>query len=157
CSIWRTKTRGLPGYESPTNACCGRFSNERVPRVRRRLCSVLRDARDVVRARASVSGAGRARPRARPRYRLREWHAYAAGGRHTLGLYGVLRHGAADRPVRFRRDDGARQVPVARGGHRAMSDIPDWAALPAGVLLIAAGLLAALGSFGLLRMPNFFA
>jgi multicomponent K+:H+ antiporter subunit G len=38
-----------------------------------------------------------------------------------------------------------------------MSEIPAWAALPAGILLIAAGLLAALGSFGLLRMPNFFA
>lgn len=38
-----------------------------------------------------------------------------------------------------------------------MSDIPDWAALPAGILLIAAGLLAAIGSFGLLRMPTFFA
>ena len=37
-----------------------------------------------------------------------------------------------------------------------MSDIPTWAALPAGVLLIAAGLLAAIGSLGLLRMPDFF-
>jgi multicomponent K+:H+ antiporter subunit G len=38
-----------------------------------------------------------------------------------------------------------------------MSEIPLWAALPAGVLLIAAGLLAVVGSFGLLRMPDFFA
>jgi multicomponent K+:H+ antiporter subunit G len=38
-----------------------------------------------------------------------------------------------------------------------MTDIPSWAALPAGMLLIAAGLLAAIGSFGLLRMPSFFA
>lgn len=37
-----------------------------------------------------------------------------------------------------------------------MTGIPDWAALPAGVLLIAAGLLAAIGSLGLLRMPDFF-
>jgi multicomponent K+:H+ antiporter subunit G len=37
-----------------------------------------------------------------------------------------------------------------------MTDIPSWAALPAGILLIAAGLLAAIGSFGLLRMPSFF-
>jgi multicomponent K+:H+ antiporter subunit G len=37
-----------------------------------------------------------------------------------------------------------------------MMDIPLWAALPAGVLLIAAGLLAVIGSFGLLRMPDFF-
>jgi multicomponent K+:H+ antiporter subunit G len=37
-----------------------------------------------------------------------------------------------------------------------MSDIPAWAALPAGVLLIAGGLLAAVGSLGLLRMPSFF-
>jgi multicomponent K+:H+ antiporter subunit G len=38
-----------------------------------------------------------------------------------------------------------------------MSEIPSWAALPAGILLIAAGLLAAIGSFGLLRMPSFLA
>jgi multicomponent K+:H+ antiporter subunit G len=38
-----------------------------------------------------------------------------------------------------------------------MTAIPSWAALPAGILLIAAGLLAAIGSFGLLRMPSFFA
>lgn len=38
-----------------------------------------------------------------------------------------------------------------------MTDIPGWAAIPAGVLLIAAGLLAVVGSFGLLRMPSFFA
>ena len=37
-----------------------------------------------------------------------------------------------------------------------MTDIPAWAAIPAGVLIIAAGLLAVVGSFGLLRMPNFF-
>ncbi len=37
-----------------------------------------------------------------------------------------------------------------------MTEIPLWAALPAGVLLIAAGLLAVIGSFGLLRMPDFF-
>lgn len=38
-----------------------------------------------------------------------------------------------------------------------MSEIPLWAALPAGVLLIAGGLLAVIGSLGLLRMPDFFA
>jgi multicomponent K+:H+ antiporter subunit G len=37
-----------------------------------------------------------------------------------------------------------------------MTEIPLWAALPAGALLIAAGLLAVIGSFGLLRMPDFF-
>lgn len=36
-----------------------------------------------------------------------------------------------------------------------MTDVPLWAALPAGLLLIAAGLLAAIGSFGLLRLPDF--
>ena len=36
-----------------------------------------------------------------------------------------------------------------------MTDIPSWAALPAGILLIAGGLLTAIGSFGLLRMPTF--
>ena len=38
-----------------------------------------------------------------------------------------------------------------------MTEIPAWAALPAGILLIAAGLLAVIGSFGLVRLPNFFA
>lgn len=36
-----------------------------------------------------------------------------------------------------------------------MTDVPAWAALSAGVLLIAAGLLVAIGSFGLLRLPDF--
>jgi multicomponent K+:H+ antiporter subunit G len=34
--------------------------------------------------------------------------------------------------------------------------LPLWAALPAGVLLIAGGLLAVIGAFGLLRLPDFF-
>lgn len=38
-----------------------------------------------------------------------------------------------------------------------MTEIPAWAALPAGLLLIAGGLLAVIGSFGLLRLPIFFA
>jgi multicomponent K+:H+ antiporter subunit G len=38
-----------------------------------------------------------------------------------------------------------------------MTDIPTWAALPAGLLLIAAGLLTVVGAFGLWRLPNFFA
>jgi multicomponent K+:H+ antiporter subunit G len=37
-----------------------------------------------------------------------------------------------------------------------MTDIPAWAALPAGVLLIAGGLLTVIGSFGLWRLPDFF-
>ena len=37
-----------------------------------------------------------------------------------------------------------------------MTEIPLWVALPAGVLLIVAGLLAVIGSFGLVRMPDFF-
>ena len=36
-------------------------------------------------------------------------------------------------------------------------DLPAWAALPAGVLLIFGGLLVVIGSLGLLRMPNFYA
>jgi multicomponent K+:H+ antiporter subunit G len=36
-------------------------------------------------------------------------------------------------------------------------DLPAWAALPAGVLLIIGGLLVATGSLGLLRMPSFYA
>jgi multicomponent K+:H+ antiporter subunit G len=38
-----------------------------------------------------------------------------------------------------------------------MTEVPVWAALPAGILLIVAGLLALIGSLGLLRMPDFFA
>jgi len=38
-----------------------------------------------------------------------------------------------------------------------MSEIPAWAALPAALLLIAAGLLAAVGAWGLVRLPDFFA
>jgi multicomponent K+:H+ antiporter subunit G len=34
--------------------------------------------------------------------------------------------------------------------------LPAWAALPAGILLIAGGLLVVLGAAGLLRMPDFF-
>lgn len=37
-----------------------------------------------------------------------------------------------------------------------MSAVPLWAALPAAILLIAAGLLAVVGAFGLLRLPHFF-
>ena len=37
-----------------------------------------------------------------------------------------------------------------------MSELPAWAAVPAAILLIAAGLLAAIGAYGLLRLPDFF-
>jgi len=37
-----------------------------------------------------------------------------------------------------------------------MSELPAWAALPAAILLIVAGALAAIGAFGLLRLPDFF-
>jgi multicomponent K+:H+ antiporter subunit G len=36
-------------------------------------------------------------------------------------------------------------------------DLPLWAALPAGLLLVVGGLLALIGSLGLLRMPDFYA
>ncbi|MBL8223697.1 MAG: cation:proton antiporter [Chromatiales bacterium] len=35
--------------------------------------------------------------------------------------------------------------------------LPAWAALPAIVLLVCGGLLTAIGSFGLLRLPDFYA
>lgn len=38
-----------------------------------------------------------------------------------------------------------------------MSAVPLWAALPAAILLIFAGLLAVIGAIGLLRLPHFFA
>ena len=37
-----------------------------------------------------------------------------------------------------------------------MSELPAWAAVPAAFLLIVAGLLTAIGSFGLWRLPEFF-
>jgi multicomponent K+:H+ antiporter subunit G len=37
-----------------------------------------------------------------------------------------------------------------------MSDLPAWAAVPAAILLIVAGLLAAIGALGLVRLPDFF-
>ena len=37
-----------------------------------------------------------------------------------------------------------------------MSELPAWAAVPAAILLIVAGLLAAIGAYGLLRLPDFF-
>ena len=36
-------------------------------------------------------------------------------------------------------------------------ELPAWAALPAGILLVAGGLLVVIGSLGLLRMPDFYA
>jgi multicomponent K+:H+ antiporter subunit G len=38
-----------------------------------------------------------------------------------------------------------------------MTNVPLWAALPAALLLMAGGLLAAIGSFGLLRFSDFLA
>ena len=37
-----------------------------------------------------------------------------------------------------------------------MSELSAWAAVPAAFLLIAAGLLSAIGAFGLVRLPDFF-
>jgi multicomponent K+:H+ antiporter subunit G len=37
-----------------------------------------------------------------------------------------------------------------------MSELPAWAAAPAAILLIAAGLLSAIGALGLARLPEFF-
>ncbi len=71
----------------------------------------------------------------------------------------VFRCGAADRVVRLRRYDGTRQIPAARRGDRTMSELtlPLWAAVPAAILLICGGLLALIGSLGLLRMKDFYA
>src|SRR5690606_41141962 len=79
------------------------------------------------------------------------------GLRHPVRHPGVFRRGAADRAVRLRRLHGHGQVPAARRGHRAMTgDIPLWAGIPAAVLLVAGGLLALVGSAGLLRFRDFF-
>ena len=37
-----------------------------------------------------------------------------------------------------------------------MTELPAWATLPAAILLIVAGVLSAVGAFGLLRLPDFF-
>ena len=37
-----------------------------------------------------------------------------------------------------------------------MSELSAWAAVPAALLLIAAGLLSAIGALGFLRLPDFF-
>jgi multicomponent K+:H+ antiporter subunit G len=37
-----------------------------------------------------------------------------------------------------------------------MSEIAAWAAVPAAILLMLGGVLAAIGALGLLRLPNFF-
>jgi multicomponent K+:H+ antiporter subunit G len=37
-----------------------------------------------------------------------------------------------------------------------MSELSAWAAVPAAFLLVAAGLLSAVGALGFLRLPNFF-
>ena len=37
-----------------------------------------------------------------------------------------------------------------------MSELPAWAAVPAAILLIAAGLLAVIGALGFARLPDFF-
>src|SRR5690606_41461309 len=79
------------------------------------------------------------------------------GLRHPVRHPGVFRRGAADRAVRLRRLHGHGQVPAARRGHRAMTgDIPLWAGIPAAVLLVVGGLLALVGSAGLLRFRDFF-
>lgn len=38
-----------------------------------------------------------------------------------------------------------------------MSDLPLWATVPATILLVAGGLLALIGSLGLVRLPDFYA
>src|SRR6185503_18486164 len=108
------------------------------------------------RERAPVLRTGRARSRARARRAVREWHAVAARARRPLALLGVLRHGVVDRAVRFRRHGRGREIPAARRGHRAMSELSAWAAVPAAFLLIAAGLLSAIGALGFVRLPDFF-
>jgi len=37
-----------------------------------------------------------------------------------------------------------------------MSELPAWAAVPAAILLVVGSLLAVIGAFGLLRLPDFF-
>jgi multicomponent K+:H+ antiporter subunit G len=37
-----------------------------------------------------------------------------------------------------------------------MTELPAWAAVPAAILLVAAGLLAVIGALGLARLPDFF-
>jgi multicomponent K+:H+ antiporter subunit G len=39
----------------------------------------------------------------------------------------------------------------------SLEDLPDWASLPAALLLILGGLCTVIGSLGLVRLPSFFA
>src|SRR5690606_28635511 len=80
----------------------------------------------------------------------------AARLRRACRVGRVVRDCAADRAVRVRGFGGTREVPPARGGHRAMSGIESpWIALPVALLLVAGGLLALVGSLGLVRLRSF--
>ena len=94
----------------------------------------------------------------RVRFGVHERHADAAASRHSFTISGLLRHGAADRAVRFRRISGACQIPAARRGHRTMTaeTLPLWVSIPGTVLLVIAGMATLIGSFGLLRLRDFF-
>src|SRR5690606_30846771 len=116
---------------------------------------VLRPRHDVrhVPSAARPGGPG---PRARARYAVHQRNADAADARHSLRIAGLFRHGDADRAVRLRRVGSAGQVPAARRGDRAMNDLPLWAAAPAAVLLVIAGVVTLVGSLALVRLPDFF-
>ena len=70
----------------------------------------------------------------------------------------IFRHRVADRAVRLRRISIARQVSAARRGCRTMTaeTLPLWVTIPGTVLLVVAGIATLIGSFGLLRLRDFF-
>src|SRR5688572_7658134 len=136
--------------------CSGGYSSERLVRLRRDVCVAIFRARHAIRGGTPVTGAGRAGSSARARRALHQWDAAVARARNTVAVLGLLRYGALDRALRFCRHGGARKVPTARRGHRAMSELSAWVAVPAAILLIAGGLLGAIGALGLLRLPDFF-
>src|ERR1041384_3469507 len=118
----------------------------------------LRRARHAERDDQALHRAGSPGSHPRTRFGVHEWHADAAAPRHSFTIPGVLRDGAADRAVRFRRIGGACQIPATWRGDRTMTaeTLPLWVTIPGTFLLVVAGMATLIGSFGLLRLRDFF-
>src|SRR3546814_10348595 len=98
-------------------------------------------------------------PGARAGHPLSDGDAVAPDLWHSDGAYAVFRGGAGHRAAGFCRHGRARQVPDAGGGHRMIQapDLPAWAAIIIGLLVLAGRAIALVGALGLLRLPTFYA
>src|SRR5690606_5529966 len=123
------------------------------------VCFAMLRACDALRGSPAFHRAGGAGSDPGAGHFLYQWHADVADVGHSHEFDRLLRHGTIDRAVRLRQHYRAGKVPVARGGNRAVNeiDLPLWATIPATLLLIAGGLLALIGSIGLLRLRDFYA